>query len=221
MPEENCKVNQIFPSLFASLFRLWQQCAGIIQNLFISLLTGSFEIQFPLPMNTNDRGQSELYLNAHDPCNAHPGPQWAESRVVTRYREHFTSVTGRLGPLLWSSSHWQYLDKSTKMLIASHSQLAELARACLYLSHIFPPISEFRSAEATYLLSSALMMFVGTCEITWCWPWWCWRWHRWYPWCCSDRHRWQMTYLESRCRHTSRVACHLLNIFIVPAWTNI
>ena len=23
-------------------------------------------------MNTNDWGQSELYLNAHDPCNAHP-----------------------------------------------------------------------------------------------------------------------------------------------------
>ena len=126
-------------------------------------------------MNTNDWGQSELYLNAHDPCNAHPGPQWATSRFVTRYREHFISVTGRLGPLLWSSSHWQYLEKSTKMLIASHSQLAELARP-IFISHFSSYLriqicgghifAQQRSNDVCWHLRDHLMLTMMMLEMT-------------------------------------------------------
>ena len=52
MPEENCKVNQIVPSLSLHLYFAHDNSVLgklIIQNHFISLSTGSFEIQFSLP----------------------------------------------------------------------------------------------------------------------------------------------------------------------------
>ena len=108
--------------------------------------------------------------------------------------------------------------KSTKMLIASHSQLAELARP-IFISH-------FSFYHRIQICRGCIFAQQWPNDDCWHlrdhrWPWWCWRWHRWYCSCCSDRHRWQMTYLDSRCRHTSGVACHLRNIFIAPAWKNI
>ena len=84
---------------------------------------------------------------------------------MTRYRELFISVTGDAGDL---GSYHPLIDKIWKkmstMLIASPipSTVCPISPAYIYLA-FFQTITEYRSA---YLLSSDLMMFVGTCEIT-------------------------------------------------------